>query len=185
MRSQWNSAGRAPPYDVKGKLDRFVRCERVVMGFVCAVLAPAAVCYPALVAANAADFPYTVLEHMAMGMVIAPLFIVAFVTGPAALFLGIPVFFLFRKMDWKRWQAHAAGGWLIGMGYAAALGILTGEGLGPLYKHAPNSPEFAMFSVCGGLSALIFWSMRTRRAAIAWASLAGMFAFLVVYFAWF
>lgn len=91
-----------------------LKAWRVVLGFFLAPITPSFVIVP-LLFIFAGDGTDLFDIHLVLG---GWTMLASFNTVPATLFLGVPLFFLFRWRGWISWKAFALGG--------AAVGLLVG-----------------------------------------------------------
>jgi hypothetical protein len=88
-----------------------LKAWRVVLGFFLAPIVPSFVIVPLLFiyAGDGTDLFDILLVLRGWTM------LASFLTVPATLFLGVPLFFLFRWRGWVSWKAFALGGAAVGL----------------------------------------------------------------------
>lgn len=136
---------------------------RVTLGFLLAPIFPGFVIVPLffIFAADATDLSNIFVAISSWTL------LASFLTIPAALFLGVPLFFLFRWRGWLSWWAFALGG--------AALGLLIGAAL--------VSVLFIVVGmISGGVSALTLWlcAFGDRKAMRLCGMVFGIYALVMV-----
>ena len=136
---------------------------RVMLGFVLAPIVPGFVIVPLLsIATGEGTGLGEIFEVLAGWTMMA-----AFLTVPATLLLGVPLFFVFRWRGWVGWRAFAWGG--------AAVGLLAGG-----FLAAPFLIAGAVLS--GTVGALTLWvcAFGDRKAVRLCGAVLGLLLALVL-----
>lgn len=135
---------------------------RIAIGFFVAPLLPSVVGWGLLWLAQTDLMPTDVPGGAWVGVLVVLAASSALFAAPAAWILGIPVFLFFRWRGWMGFVPTLAGGALVAVLAALALGVLS-LATSPGGSERPSLLPLALvFTPFGLLSAALFWAIALR-----------------------